>query len=240
VGPTLYRYLGRLGIPVELYAPHGTPANQLELGFLEQGAPQGVWVSQDRVSEGALALVEVIDRIARDPYQWPFGRVAFQKLAYFGTELGLPTGLSFARSSYGPYSADLSKTLTQLVNNGLIEERRVGRMFAIEPGMTFHDARHNYRARLERWELQIDRLVDLFARIRTTEQAEMAATVHFVTKELTGERVPTENAVVKRVLEWKPRWSSKRVASAVRYLGHLGWLNTKASKLALAETAVPA
>jgi hypothetical protein len=38
VGPTLYRYLSRLDIPVELYAPHGTPKAEIEKTFLAQAA----------------------------------------------------------------------------------------------------------------------------------------------------------------------------------------------------------
>ncbi len=36
VGPTLYRYLNRLNIPVELYAPHGTPQEELDPVFLSK------------------------------------------------------------------------------------------------------------------------------------------------------------------------------------------------------------
>jgi len=36
VGPTLYRYLSQLEIPVELYAPYGTPHEELQPEFLDQ------------------------------------------------------------------------------------------------------------------------------------------------------------------------------------------------------------
>ena len=36
VGPTLYRYLSRFDIPVELYAPYGTPKEEIETSFLAQ------------------------------------------------------------------------------------------------------------------------------------------------------------------------------------------------------------
>ena len=39
VGPTLYRRLRDLGIPVELYAPFGTPHEQLQPEFFEHRAP---------------------------------------------------------------------------------------------------------------------------------------------------------------------------------------------------------
>jgi len=39
VGPTLYRHLAHLGIPVELYAPFGTPHEELQPEFLGQQIP---------------------------------------------------------------------------------------------------------------------------------------------------------------------------------------------------------
>src|SRR6266581_1022868 len=36
VGPTLYRYLSQYDIPVELYAPFGTPEEEIEASFLER------------------------------------------------------------------------------------------------------------------------------------------------------------------------------------------------------------
>lgn len=42
VGPTLYRYLKRLQIPVELYAPYGTPHEELQPTFLEKNEGNGV------------------------------------------------------------------------------------------------------------------------------------------------------------------------------------------------------
>ena len=36
VGPVLYRYLSRLSIPIELYAPSDVPARECELSFLDQ------------------------------------------------------------------------------------------------------------------------------------------------------------------------------------------------------------
>src|SRR5258708_1712885 len=35
VGPTLYRHLRQVGIPVELYAPYGTPQEELDVHFLQ-------------------------------------------------------------------------------------------------------------------------------------------------------------------------------------------------------------
>ena len=41
VGPTLYQHLMRLAIPVELYAPYGTPHTELEPTYLERSPGVG-------------------------------------------------------------------------------------------------------------------------------------------------------------------------------------------------------
>ncbi len=123
VGPTLYRHLQRLPIPVELYAPFGTPHEELQPEYLEH------------------TLIDMAE-----------------------------------------------------VNNGLIKEDQLGQMFAIRPGRTFDDARTLYGRQLAEWESAIGEVADLFLRIRTTRQAEIAATVHFVAKQLSqqlGRRLRT-------------------------------------------------
>src|SRR6266851_1967644 len=81
VGPTLYRYLEKLAIPVELYAPFGTPGAELRPEFLAGGGEDGgAGVPRSRVTPGWVALVEALARIEKEPYHWPMGRILFQKL----------------------------------------------------------------------------------------------------------------------------------------------------------------
>src|SRR5437016_4326963 len=87
-----------------------------------------------------IGLVEILARIESEPYHRPIGRITFQKIAYFATQLGLPTNLHFERGSYGPFSPSLQPIITQLVNNGLIREEQLGRMFAVKLGPTYPDA----------------------------------------------------------------------------------------------------
>lgn len=71
VGPTLYRRLSRLDIPVELYAPHGTPAEQMDEAFLagadEKPLAFGQSLNGSRVSPAAVALVSILSRISARP-----------------------------------------------------------------------------------------------------------------------------------------------------------------------------
>jgi uncharacterized protein YwgA len=229
----------RLGIPVELYAPHGTPPEQLELGFLERRAKIEK-VSQTlepaiHIEPAWVALVDILDRLEKEPYHWPVGRTTFQKIAYFATESGLPTKLRYVRGSFGPYASDLKGQIVKLVNNGLIREQRLGKMFAVAVGPTFADARAAYRRDIEEWSSIIEKLADLFMRMRTN-QAEVAATVHFAAKAL-FERThdaPTESEVLSEVMQWKqrrrPPLNAPEVALAIRNLNMLSWLRAKPSK----------
>src|ERR1700733_12691254 len=71
VGPTLFRHLSKLEVPVDLYAPDKTPKEQLTLSFL-QGAPSQRSDSGDReplrVDAWAVAIVGVLSRIGREQF----------------------------------------------------------------------------------------------------------------------------------------------------------------------------
>jgi O-acetyl-ADP-ribose deacetylase (regulator of RNase III) len=247
VGPTLYRYLSRYDIPVELYAPYGTPEEEIEASFLEQAA-NSTSASDTRgdhwkINPAYIGLVEILARIEREPYHWPVGRVTFQKIAYFATALGLPTDLHFVRGSYGPFSPDLHPLITRLVNNGLIQEAQLGRMFAVKPGPTYRDAANAFRSELTQWEPIINRITDLFLRMRTQE-AEVAATVHFTAQVLDYAATGTvsEVAILEGVKHWKqrrhPPLSDEEIAQAIRDLNLLGWIKAKpSSELPLAQEA---
>jgi O-acetyl-ADP-ribose deacetylase (regulator of RNase III)/uncharacterized protein YwgA len=235
VGPTLYRHLRRLDIPVTLYAPYGTPQDELDVAFLAGQADPVVAAGEPpRIDPAWVALVAIVARILNEPFHWPVGRTTFQKIAYFATEQGLPTGLQHEKSYYGPFAPGLKAVISKLVNNGLLQERPQGRMIAIGPGPTFADALEAYQDELARWEPIIDRVADLFLRMRT-EQAEVAATVHYAARAL-AQRAPdqpSERDVLAEVMDWKqrrrPPLSDAEVARAIRNLNLLGWVEVQPS-----------
>ncbi len=96
-----------------------------------------------------MAVVEILKRIEEEPFHWSVGRTAFQKIAYFATECCIPTGLKYQRGSYGPYAPTLKERIPALVNNGLVREEQLGRMFAIRVGQTFLDARKSYEQQIK-------------------------------------------------------------------------------------------
>lgn len=237
VGPTLYRHLSLLNIPVELYAPYETPASELTDAFLTRSpvAATAVGHSRSPVEPSHIALAEILRRIEREPYHYPVGHVTFQKLAYFATVRGIPTGLKFNRSSFGPFASDLKGVTSQLVNNGLIREEPQGSMIRVLPGPSLSDARERFAPDLLGWEREIDQVTDLLARMPGRE-AEVAATVHFAATELLARlgKTPSETEVVGDVLTWKarrkPALTALAVAQTVRRLNLLGWIKARVAR----------
>ena len=108
-------------------------------------------------------------------------------------------------------------------------------MFSVKTGPTFKDAQIRYKKVIEENEPIIKKLTDLFLRINTTHQAELAATIHYSAQYLIKERKikPSESDVLKAVMEWeqkrKPPFKEDEVASTIRNLASLGFLNVKPS-----------
>jgi uncharacterized protein YwgA len=228
-----------------MYAPFGTTPFELTPEFLGAEWKPAVstspsWTAPTRIQPAWFALVEILHRVVSEPYHWPVGRITFQKIAYFATEAGLPTGLTFKKGSYGPFSEDLKPLLSKLINNGLIEELQLGKMLSVEPGRTFFDARESFDAEMSEWHNLIDSVADLFMRIRT-QQAEIAASVLFTARNLKKpDEVLSELDVFQGVMEWKvrrnPPLKPEEVAQTIRSLNILRWVNLKPST----ELPIPA
>jgi len=238
VGRTLYRYLSQFDIPVELYAPHDTPAEQVQIDFIAQLEPRylspGKAPDLKSLRPAWIAFVEVLNRLAKEPYSWPVGRITFQKIAYVVTRLGISSGLNYRKGSYGPFSPDMKKVITRLDNNGVIREERLGNMFQVKVGPTFEDARQNYIEELDRWETKLDKISDLFVRVNT-KQAEIVAAVLYIYDELksSGTSTISEADVLAQVMNWKqrrrPPLYEGEVANTIRNLAALHWLDVEGS-----------
>lgn len=249
VGPLIYNTAKQMGIPVEIYAPYGTNPAQLTASFLENmsvDSSAGMSVStSDRIglNPAWLGLIEILKRIEQQPYHWPVGRTIFQKIAYVATQEGLPTGFSYQRSSYGPYARELKLAQSRLINSNLLQEERLGPMFAVKVGPAFEDTQRRYKSFLDKYTSVIEKTTDLFMRVDTIH-AEALATVMFAVAELKNcKKAPIcETEVLNAVMKWKqrrrPPLDETMVASTIRNLGTLGWLYLQPDdKLPLADDA---
>jgi len=123
-------------------------------------------------------------------------------------------------------------------------ERKLGRMLATEVGPTYDDAKRGYESFLAEWQPKIDKVVDLVVRMNT-DDAEIAATVHFAAARLreANKAQPTEGEILRYVMQWKfrrrPPLDESEVALAIRRLNVLGWIDAAASSdLPLPEEAM--
>ncbi|MHC4573065.1 MAG: type II toxin-antitoxin system antitoxin DNA ADP-ribosyl glycohydrolase DarG [Planctomycetota bacterium] len=236
VAPLIYSRAKQMNIPVEIYAPYGTSPAELTESFLENA---GEFAKTDNrmprngrlpFNPAWVALVEILHRIKKQPYHSPIGRTIFQKIAYVSTQQGLPTGFRYQKSSYGPFSKELKLAESRLINNNLLQEERLGRMFEVKVGPAFKKARRRYMALLDKYSSVIEKTADLFMRV-DTKQAETLATVIFTSTELKKGKKGSvsETDVLNAVMQWKqrrrPKLDKTTVASTIRNLGMLHWLD---------------
>jgi uncharacterized protein YwgA len=178
------------------------------------------------------ALVEIVRQLEEQPYHWPVTRSMFYTIAYVATRQGLPTGFVYQKGSFGPFSEDLKNAQAKLVNSNLIREERHGQMFLVKTGPNFERVRKDFQVSLDKWTPIIEKTTDLFMRVNI-DQAEVIATVMFASDALKTEKraVPSEVEVFEAVLRWKqkrrPPLDETDVASTIRNLGMLRWLDVK-------------
>lgn len=235
VGPTMYRILNTFDIPIEFYVPLNEYVTDFEELLAGKPLSPGKNGAPPRIKPAWIALVAILAELEKEPYRNPIGRTMFQKIAYFATMSGLPTDLEYRRGSYGPFANEFKQVITQLVNNGLIAERSLGKMLEVKTGAAFKDAARQFSDKLEDWQPIIRRVTDLFTRVNT-QQAEIMATVHKATHDLGKQlkRKPTAEEVTREVMNWKqkrrPPMKQEEVEHTINVLAVLGWIEVVAGK----------
>jgi uncharacterized protein YwgA/O-acetyl-ADP-ribose deacetylase (regulator of RNase III) len=230
VGPTMYRILERFDIPIEFYIPLNETVEDFEKILAGNEKDEKPLY---KIKPGWIGLVKIVDEIKKEPYHYPVGRTMFQKIAYFATMEGLPTGFEYKRSSYGPFAQTLKQAITKLVNNGIITETPLGSMFEVNVGPAFNDALKNLNGELSEWSCIIEKVSDLFKRVNT-QQAEIMATVHMAWHDIKskGKDKPQASDVLTEVMEWKqkrrPPIDSERVRKSITSLAVLKWIDVNA------------
>jgi O-acetyl-ADP-ribose deacetylase (regulator of RNase III)/uncharacterized protein YwgA len=240
VGPLIYRKLHTLPIDVEVFAPYGTPSSELRTEFLvapAQASLEGKGRKHQKMNPGWIPLVEVLRQLENQPYAPPVGRTIFQKICYIVTELGVDTGFQFGKGSYGPFSADVKPMLHDFANRNWLQEKPLGRMVALSVGEQFERDRNKYLPDIDRHKKTIDKTVDLFSRVKNTEQAEEVLTVLYAAQQIKkGDRLASieEQQIYDYILDWKKSWSApekgEAIAEAIRNLASLGWIRVRASQ----------
>ena len=235
VGPQMYRELKDLPIEIEIYAPFGTPKEKLSFDYLENAVMHKEPVDGVKsvpFNDKWLLILEVVRQVNEQQYSLHVGRVIFQKICYVLTRSGVNTGFNFVKGSYGPYSAKVKESIAALSNaNLMIETQCVGGKIVethVTSSFVFDPALYSPK------ELQcLDETVDLFCRIKNTNQAEVMATVMFSYDELLKqEKRVTEKDILDDVLDWKKHWIGEKedeIKRTIRSLLILGWIQPEIS-----------
>jgi len=241
VGPIMYQKLLPLDIDVEIYAPFGTKREYLSEKFLASSAQHSAEKPHHKIKQkitpGLIAVLEALHQLEKQPYANPVGRTIFQKICYIMTEQGVPTGFQFRQGSYGPFSAEVKDAINVLANSNLIYEFQLGRMTAMRTGPEFEAMRQNFAEELRPYLRKVAKTVDLFSRIKDTNQAEEVTTVLYsvrALKDKLGNELVTEQDVFNYIIEWKKSWASddkkEAIALSIRNLEMLGWMKVGYSK----------
>jgi uncharacterized protein YwgA len=240
VGPLMYRKLRQLPVEIEVYAPYGTPKSELTPEYLEspsQMSLDGKGRKHEKMNPEWVVLMEVLRELERQPYANPVGRTIFQKICYVVTEMGVNTGFHFGKGSYGPFADEVKVALHEFANRNWLQEAQLGRMMALRVSSQYEKDRAKFQSDIVRHERQIAKTVDLFSRIKSTEQAEEVFTVLYASRELKQLRPAeeiTEQQLLDYILDWKKAWATgeKRddIAAAIRNLVLLGWVRLRLSE----------
>jgi O-acetyl-ADP-ribose deacetylase (regulator of RNase III)/uncharacterized protein YwgA len=240
VGPLIYSKLHWLPIDVEVYAPYGTPKQHLTPEYLaapSQMSLGGKGQKHNPLKPEWVVLMEVLRDLEAQHYANPVGRTIFQKISYVVTEMGVPTGFQFSKGSYGPVSGDVKLALHDFANRNWLHEQPLGPMIALRATPEYGKDRDRYKDQIEHHQKKIAKAVDLFSRIKSTEQAEEVITVLYATrqvKQLKDGGEVAEKDLYDFILDWKKSWRTQAkkeaVASAIRNLVLLGWLRLSISE----------
>lgn len=231
VGPIMYSMLKDLPIEIEIYAPYGTPQEQLRVAFLEKNlvsSTREVLGNKNmQLNKYWLLILYVVQKLNHDKYSLSVGRTIFQKVCYVLTRVGLPTGFNFVEGSYGPYAKEVKEAIKVLSNANYMTESRLGKMVVTTVSPTFSLPRDMFSAK----EIELaDSAFDLLSRIKSTDQAEMIATVLFSYDQIEKNGQPTEQQVFDHVMGWKPRWKetkNQEVVVTICDLSSLGWMKPR-------------
>lgn len=239
VGPLIYKKLHDLPVDVELYAPYGTPKSEVSLEFLQlptQMSLEGKGRKADALRAEWTVLLEILKELQTQPYAPPIGRTIFQKLCYVATEMGIRTGFEFNKGSFGPFSDDVNKAIHVFANKNWLQEEKLGRMIAMKATDQYTKDSREYSRVIEENKPKIRKAVDLFSRIKSTEQAEEVFTVLFASRKIKKE-IPnseiSEQQLFDYIIDWKKSWSSTEkksaIGEAIRQLVILGWMRVTPS-----------
>lgn len=238
VGPIVFNYLSPLPIDIEIYAPYGTKQEHLSYDFLsnEKGIKARIGIRQSKFNENWLCVLEVIRRLNQNKYVSCVGRTSYQKICYMLDYYKLDLGFKFSQANYGPFSIEAKNAFIQMSNSNLLCEKKIGNMQAIYITNQYDELMKSKQNVLNRNEQIVEKVTDLFCRIKNTAQAEIFTTILYSYLQMKTDET-TEEDILTKVLNWKNHWVIKKeiIAHNIREMAMLGYINPQFSSALIAE-----
>lgn len=241
VGPIMYQKLLDLPIDIEIYAPFGTSRSEITEDFLLQSVFENdlKGKANSKVNPKWYLILQTVRELNERTYSLKVGRTIYQKICYVITRNGVNTGFSFEKGSYGPYSASVKDSITALANANLIVEKTLGRMVSLSVADDVIIKKDKFTE--EEW-AATKKTIDLFGRVKSTEQAEIITTVLYSYDELVKKRESiSDKDVYDFVMDWKPHWKEDKdyeICDTIHNLAMLSLISITHSKLLMDTTLV--
>lgn len=235
VGPVMYQKLHDLPIDIEIYAPFGTNPYEISDEFLGKKISVADTVGRynQKINPKWYLILQVVKSLNERQYALKVGRTIYQKICYVLTRNGVNTGFVFSKGSYGPFSSQVKDSITTLANANLIVEKQLGKMISLSvtPQADLHTDRFSQEE-----QHVVNTTIDLFGRVKSTEQAEMITTVLYSYDQLVRDKNQISDIdVYNYVFDWKPHWKNQKefeVCDTIQNLAMLSLMNiTHSGKL---------
>ena len=210
VGPIMYDKLHELPIDIEIYAPFGTSQNELTEQFLSKKTNNDDVLGSNalKVNPKWYLILYVVRELNNKKYSLNVGRTIYQKICYVLTRNGVDTGFVFSKGNYGPFSVDVKNSITALANANLIIEKKLGNMISI---CVSEDVKIDIDKFSKKEYEAVTKTIDLFNRVKNSDQAEMIATVLYSYDQLIKEKQEIlDSDIYEYVLKWKPSWKEEK------------------------------
>ncbi len=173
-------------------------------------------------------VLEAVRQINSQKYVLHINRRTLPLMCYILTRAGVETGFVFEKGNSGPCSIQVNESIVSMDNTGLITEDRAGTLEAnVDPNFEFDRTPYS-----ERDLRGLNKTVDMFCRVKSVEQAEIATAVIFAYDELNACKPDvSEDDILTNVLNWRIQCTDSKdeVKSSIRGLAMLGWIHPKPS-----------
>ena len=234
VGPIMFKALSTLPIEIEVYAPFGTKQEKISEKFLSdyKGISQRIGTRKEKLNKNWLCILEIVYRLNKNIYASYVGRTIFQKICYLATLEGIETNFEFLQGSYGPYSKSVKEAYSIMANAMLIEEHKKGKMDAIFTTNNYEKMRKDNIDIINKNEKTIEKIADLFMRIKDTSQAELYSTIIFAYKSMIKtQKTLNEQQLFDYITTWKKHWKTTEklqdIDQGIRDLNLLGYIDVE-------------